>query len=209
MILQKFWWDSLFRVLRNVGYRIRSFFYWVRSVVFFNFARLVALLQWHRQQWSYEVLRPKIGIQLGNHFDWNFRFFSFSLRCWWIIWFFFLRSKFSENFQFLLPRCCYVVFVHLRRHFVFGINGFYTAFCSRSLWISSPICMRKTIIIAHFLTCNNERIKKNGQLIFVFNCLKKCPFGENFDNRQCFQFSDVPLRPCKIKAVYEIGVGGT
>ena len=67
---------------RNVVWWVRSFFYCVRCVLYLNVDRFVAWLQWHRLKWNCEVLRTKIRIQIGNLFHWNFRFFSFSLRCW-------------------------------------------------------------------------------------------------------------------------------
>ena len=118
-----------------------------------------------------------------------------------------MSRLFEESFQFLLPRHCYEGFVHLTRHLVFGISGFCITFCSRSFWISSPFCMRKTIIIPQLLTCKEERMKKYGQLRFVFNCLEKNDFLiKSSTICSVFQISDVP---CKIKAVYETRFGGT
>ena len=70
--------------------------------------------------------------------------------------------------------------------------------------------MRKTIIIAQLLTCEYERINKNDQLRIVsFNCLTKMTSVETSAIGSVFQFSDVPLRPCKNKAVYDTRIGGT
>ena len=125
--------------------------------------------------------------------------------------FFMNHRVFLFQVQFFLPCHCYAGLVHLTRYFVFGISGFYNiyiSFCSWSLGILSPFCMRKTIIIAQLLTCEYERINKNDQLIFVsFNCLTKWFFGENFGS--VFQFSDASLGPCKIRAIYDTRIGGT